>query len=139
MNVWDRPRNTVRQFAEEMAIKLGALSADVIEQEILESNRQGCCTSRQNSGDQRIPGLSVVEKRSAGGSHGAFPIIRDRLLREDQALHAQLMLVGFFDEDLAAMSALQADEFAKKTEDALQLVRFVGSVVGGRPSKLATQ
>lgn len=70
---------------------------------------------------------------------GAFPIIRDRLLREDQALHAQLMLVGFFDEDLTTTSALPADEFVKKTEHALQLVRFVSSVVGSRRSEPAAQ
>ena len=41
MKIWDRPRNTIRQFAEALASERGALRAEVIEQEILNALWRG--------------------------------------------------------------------------------------------------
>jgi hypothetical protein len=48
---------------------------------------------------------------------GALPVIRARLLREDQTIHAQFMLLGLFDMDFGATAALPPDAFAPAIDD----------------------
>ena len=43
---------------------------------------------------------------------GAFPIIKDRLYREDKKTLTQLLLIGFFDEDLMQLATLPNGEHA---------------------------
>jgi len=60
---------------------------------------------------------------------GAFPMIRDRLLREDQTIHAQFMLIGFFDLDLERLASLPPDEFAAATHDLRRCLSGTRSVL----------
>lgn len=48
---------------------------------------------------------------------GVLPVIRERLLREDETIHAQFMLLGIFDTDFSAMAALPPDAFAAAIDD----------------------
>jgi hypothetical protein len=48
---------------------------------------------------------------------GALPIMKDRLYHEDQEVLTQLLLTGFFDEDLTRLAVVPEDELVKRIDD----------------------
>src|SRR5438105_146122 len=82
LTVWDRPRNTIREFAEALAAAKGALSADVIEQEILNDLWRG-----EYDGCISCPGLGPPSRakrpRSYSGSDRHAPKSFAPITREE--------------------------------------------------------
>lgn len=68
---------------------------------------------------------------------GAFPIVKDRLKREDQVMLTQFLLIGFFDEDLTQLMALPEDELARKVDDLHQRHMVVRNILGHRVASTA--
>ena len=63
---------------------------------------------------------------------GAFPIIKDRLYREDKKTLTQLLLIGFFDEDLMQLATLPNGEIIKKTDDVCEHLSVIRSILERR-------
>lgn len=63
---------------------------------------------------------------------GALPIMKDRLYREDQVALAQLLLTGFFDEDLTLLAVLPEGEFVKRIDDLGQRHAAIRSIFDSR-------
>jgi hypothetical protein len=63
---------------------------------------------------------------------GAIPIINNRLHREDQTVLAQLMLIGFVEADIEAMTVLPDGEFTQKADDFRRLISVARNVVNAR-------
>ena len=67
---------------------------------------------------------------------GALPIMKDRLHREDQVVLTQLLLIGFFDEDLSRLADLQEAELVDKMESLYERHSLVRNILHNRMQKL---
>ena len=67
---------------------------------------------------------------------GAIPVMKDRLMREDQVKLTQLMLIGFFDQDLPTLAALPEDDFARQTDEIRRRHEAARSVLAGGTTKI---
>lgn len=95
----DQASRAPRNSRTELTAYIGDLF-DFIEDKIAEAE-----------GDLGSRAGSLIE------ADGAFPVIRDRLLRGNEPVHAQLMLLGLFDVDFERLASMAPDEFAAATED----------------------
>lgn len=63
---------------------------------------------------------------------GALPIMKDRLYYEDQVVLTQLLLTGFFDEDLTQLAILSEDELLKMADDLGQRHAVIRGIFNSR-------
>lgn len=63
---------------------------------------------------------------------GALPIMKDRLYHEDQMVLPQLLLTGFFDEDLTQLAVRSEDELLKRVDDLGQRHEVIRGIFNGR-------
>jgi hypothetical protein len=63
---------------------------------------------------------------------GALPIMKDRLHHEDQVALMQLLLIGFFDEDLTQLAVLPEHELLRRVGDLDQRHAVIRDIFNSR-------